>query len=70
MEREEDEFWIVMAWDVPTTISFVHTSFYSAKVEAIRLAKLHNKKFIVMHSVYGVEVDNIVETKYTDGIPF
>jgi len=70
MEKEEEEFWIVVGDNFPTPTMFMHSNFYSAKNEAIRLAKLHDKKFIVMRSVYAVEVDRLIETSYTSDIPF
>jgi hypothetical protein len=67
--KHEASFWIVMAADMPTTISTCHSTQSSAEDEAKRLAKRTGKKFFVMESVYAVEVDNFVETRFED-IPF
>ena len=69
--QTENTFWIVMNTDLPTTISYCHTDKESAKEEARRLAKKSGYRFVVMESVYGVEINSIVEVEYEDNsIPF
>ena len=70
VEKEEDEFWVVVNDNFLTNIDCKHSSFVPAKNEAIRLAKLYNKKFLVLRSIYAVEVNSLIETQYTSDIPF
>jgi hypothetical protein len=67
-----NKFWIVIDSKFPTTVSFHHGDFESAKNEAIRLARKVGHEFIVMESMMGFDVNDIVCIEYHpyDDIPF
>ncbi|HUU88764.1 MAG TPA: hypothetical protein VMX17_13565 [Candidatus Glassbacteria bacterium] len=68
--QTKDLFWIVLNVKFPTNVSYKHPSKYVAIEEARRLAKQTGEEFVVMESIYGVAVQNLVEFEYTSDIPF
>lgn len=79
-ENIENKFWIVVNVNFPTKVTYKHSSFKDAEKEAQRLA--HNNreaKFVVMASVVGYTVNDLVKIEYknkednpndSDYIPF
>ena len=61
----KNKVWVVINDYLPTTITCRHDSYESADKEAKRLAKLHSDiTFVVMESMNGYTVNNLVELKF------